>query len=71
MSDKHEDPSMTKVKARFAESGLTLNDLGMKMGYAPEIARQSAWQFMKAGDPRVSMLRRFAEAMGIKLKDLL
>jgi hypothetical protein len=41
------------------------------MGYEPGIARQSAFQFMKTGDPRVSMLRRFAKAMGINVKELI
>ncbi len=49
----------------------SVHDLGPKMGYAPEIARQSAWQFMKTGDPRVSMLRRFAGALGISVEDLI
>lgn len=41
------------------------------MGYPPETARQSAFQFMKSGDPRISMLRRFAKAMEMDVKDLL
>jgi hypothetical protein len=49
---------------------LTLADLGLKMGYPKETARQSAWQFMKAEAPRVSMLKRFAKAMGVDVKDL-
>jgi hypothetical protein len=35
-----------------------------------DIARQSAFQFMKAGDPRISMLRRFAKAMEIPIEEL-
>jgi hypothetical protein len=31
------------------------------MGYDEDIARQSAFQFRKTGDPRISMLRRFAK----------
>lgn len=41
------------------------------MGYDAEAARQSAFQFMKSGDPRISMLRPFAKAMEISLADLL
>ena len=70
MADKHVDPSMAKVRAMFEQSGLSLHDLGLKMGYGAEIARQSAFQFMKAGDPRISMLRRFAAAMGITVAEL-
>ena len=70
MAEKHEDSSMTKMRSLFEKSGLSLHDLGLKMGYPEETARQSAWQFMKTGDPRISMLRRFAEAMGITVVEL-
>ena len=66
-----EDPSMAKVKALFEKSGLTMNDLGLKMGYPAETARQSVFQFLKASDPHVSMLRKFAKAMNIPLEELL
>jgi hypothetical protein len=71
MAEKREDPAMSKVRAWFEASGLSLHDLGLKMGYPPETARQSAWQFMKSGDPRVSMLRRFARAAGMGVEELL
>jgi hypothetical protein len=70
MAEKHEDTSMTKVRAWFEASGLALHDLGLKMGYAAETARQAAWQFMRTGDPRISMLRRFAVASGMPLDEL-
>src|SRR5438132_12072341 len=70
MADKHEDPVMRKVRAWFEASGLSLHDLGLKMGYPAGNARQSAWQFMKSGDPRVSMLRRFARATGMPVEEL-
>jgi hypothetical protein len=72
MKEKYpEDPSMAKVKALFDESGLTMNELGVKMGYPPETARQSVFQFLKALDPRISMLRRFAKAMKVTLEELI
>ena len=44
----------------------------MKIGYTPETARKSAWQFIrKTDDPRISMLRRFAKAMGVPLRKLI
>jgi hypothetical protein len=47
-------------------------DLGLKMGYPEESARKSAWQFMaKTGDPRLSMLHRFAVALEVPLADLI
>lgn len=63
---------MAHVRARFEASGMTLHDLGVKMGYPEDSARKSAWQFIqKTGDPRFSMLRRFAQAMGVDVKELL
>jgi transcriptional regulator with XRE-family HTH domain len=67
---RKDDPAMAKVRALFEESGLSLVELGRRMGYPEETARQSAWQFMKTNDPRMSMLRKFAEAMGIALDEL-
>lgn len=62
---------MAKARASFEASGLSLHDLGVKMGYPAETARQSAWQFMKTEDPHVSVLRRFAKALEIPLEELI
>lgn len=70
-SDDGLDPAMEKVRSLFDTSGLTLVDLGKRMGYAEANARQTAWQFMKTRDPRMSMLRKFAEAMGMPVDQLL
>jgi len=67
---KVEDPAMASVRERFAKSGLTQQELGERMGYAPASARQAVSQFLKSGDPQISMLRRFAKAIGISLKSL-
>jgi hypothetical protein len=65
------DPVMRKVQEAFEKSNLTLDDLGQRMGYAENIARKSAWQFLhRTNDPRLSMLRKFAVAVGVELKDL-
>jgi hypothetical protein len=65
-----EDPAMAKVRAWFEGSGLTLHQLGVAMGYEEGIARQSAFQFLKSTDPRISMLRRVAKAMGVPVEEL-
>jgi transcriptional regulator with XRE-family HTH domain len=65
-----EDASMARVRALFAEKGWSLQELGERMGYPLDSARKSAWQFMRTGDPRISMLRRFAVAVGINLEEL-
>jgi transcriptional regulator with XRE-family HTH domain len=72
MADTQCDPVMDKVRARFAASRMSLDELGQKMGYPEASARKSAWQFVqKTNDPRLSMLRRFAEAVGVSLRSLL
>jgi transcriptional regulator with XRE-family HTH domain len=70
--DGDPDPVMAVVRARFEKSGLSLDELGTKMGYPKDSARKSAWQFIqKTNDPRLSMLRKFAGAIGVKLTVLL
>ena len=65
------DPVMAQVRAKFEKSKLTLDELGEKMGYPKESARKSAWQFIhKTNDPRLSMLRKFAAAVGATVKSL-
>lgn len=70
-TEKQTDPVMDSIRKRVADSGLTYQELGEKMGYAPTTARQSVSQFLKSGDPRVSMVRKFAAAMGISIQTLL
>ena len=62
---------MGRVRSLFEKSGLSLDDLGQKMGYEGDTARKSVWQFLnKTTDPRLSMLQRFADAMNVSLADL-
>ena len=71
MSATSDDPVMERVRAMFEASGKSLEQLGREMGYE-DTARQSAWQFLrKTTDPRLSMLRRFAKAMGVDVRELL
>ena len=69
--ERHNDPVMDAVRQRFAVSGMTQQQLGEKMGYPAESARKSVSQFLKSGDPQISMLRRFATAIGVPLARLL
>ena len=63
---------MKRATAIFAASGMSLDQLGTDMGYEGDTARKAAWQFLnKTSDPRLSMLRRFAKAMGMSVADLL
>jgi transcriptional regulator with XRE-family HTH domain len=69
--ERTEDPSMRKVRKLFEQSGLTQQELGEKMGYAPTSARQAVSQFLRSGDPQIGMLRRFAKAMKVNVESLL
>jgi transcriptional regulator with XRE-family HTH domain len=72
MSTERRDPAMLRIAMRFEKSGMSLDELGRKMGYPDESARKSAWQFIqKTNDPRLSMLRKFADAVGVSVKSLL
>jgi transcriptional regulator with XRE-family HTH domain len=62
---------MARVRTLYEKSGLSLDDLGQKMGYEGDTARKSAWQFLnKSTDPRLSMLQKFVDAMGVTLSEL-
>jgi transcriptional regulator with XRE-family HTH domain len=66
------DAVMLRARELFEQSGLTLDQLGQAMGYEGDVARKSAWQFLnKTTDPRLSMLRKFAAAVGVPVSDLL
>lgn len=64
------DPVMVRVRRLFSESGWTMHQLGLRMGYGA-CARQSVYQFLKTDDPRISMLRRFAQAFDVPLSHLI
>lgn len=62
---------MLRVRELFAQSGLTLDNLGQRMGYSGATARKAAWQFVsRTNNPRVSMLRKFAQAVGVTVAEL-
>jgi transcriptional regulator with XRE-family HTH domain len=66
------DPVMDAIRRRFEQSGMSLEALGVKMGYPKDTARKSAWQFInRTNDPRLSMIRRFANATGVRLSELM
>lgn len=63
---------IAKAKALFDKSGMTLEEVGAKMGFEPGTARRAAWQlFNKVGDPRLSTVEALAKALGVQVKDLL
>jgi transcriptional regulator with XRE-family HTH domain len=69
--DEPADKAIFRARELFARSDLTLDDLGKRMGYAGGTARKSAWQFLnKTSDPRISMLRKFAQAVGVPIAEM-
>ena len=69
--DAETDPVMLAVRTRFEKADISLDELGVRMGYPKESARKSAWQFVqRTNDPRLSMLRKFADAIGVKISTL-
>jgi transcriptional regulator with XRE-family HTH domain len=62
---------IAKAKKLFDKSGMTLEELGEKMGHESETARQKVWLlFNRTTDLRVSTVERLADALGVKVKDL-
>ena len=62
---------MLRARQLFADSGLTLDELGQQMGYEGDVARKGAWRFLNmTADPRVSTLRKVADALGVRVADL-
>jgi transcriptional regulator with XRE-family HTH domain len=62
---------LAKARRAVARSGLTLQQLGVRMGYPPESARQTVSRFLHSRNPTVAMLRKLAKALGVELGDLL
>ena len=66
MSDKPTDPAILKARELFEASGKTMDEVGLAMGFKPDVARKSVWQLLnKIGDPKLSTLRKFAAAIGV------
>lgn len=65
-----QDKIMERVRELVSESGLTYQQVGLRMGYPQESARQSVWQFLQTSNPSIGQLRRFAGAIGVGLESL-
>ena len=62
---------IAKAHKLFDKSGMTLEELAEKMGYTAN-GKQKAWLvFNRETDLRVSTVEKLAEALGVKVKDLL
>ena len=72
----HESVSSVRDKMRHAAeaSGMTQEEIGLKMGFAKGGARQAVSRLLNPEteyDPRLSTLLAFAKAVNTSLKDLL
>lgn len=68
-----DDIAMTKVRELWEQqksARMTQEKLGVAMGYDQKSARKSVNQFLKSKDPRISMLRKFAKAVGVPLSEI-
>ncbi len=65
------DPAILRMRELFQASGKTLEEVGVRMGFASAVARKSVWQLLnKVDDPKVSTLRKFADAIGADMSEL-
>ena len=71
MTKEADDPSMIRIRDWLKQSGKTLHELGLAMGFPESQARKAVWQFLRSKDPRIGTLRKFAAAAGIPLEELI
>jgi hypothetical protein len=67
-------PAASAARSRdaFHDSGLTLHQLGVGMGYPPDAAHRAAWHFLfRTADPPLLEFCLFAKAVGVPVQTLL
>jgi transcriptional regulator with XRE-family HTH domain len=63
-----------KLRQAAKDSGMTQEDIGLRMGFAKDSARKAVSRLLNLEteyDPRLSTLLAFAKAIGRPLKELL
>lgn len=63
-----------KLRRAAEESGMTQEEIGLRMGFAKDSARKAVSRLLNTEavhNPRLSTLLAFAEAIGRPLKDIL
>ena len=60
-------PTHARIRAAFKDSGMTQLELARHMGWR---SKQAANQFLSARDWRLSVLKKFAKAVGVKVEEL-
>jgi hypothetical protein len=65
------DDVMDNIRSAFERSEMTLTELGEGLGYDGPTARKRAWFLLyRTSDPRISTVLAVAQALGIKIGDL-
>jgi hypothetical protein len=65
------DRVMDNIRKAFQRSEMTLNELGECLGYDGPNAKKRAWFLLyRTPDPRISTVLVVADALRIKLSDL-
>ena len=65
------DVVMDNIRNAFERSGMTLNELGEGLGYVGPTAKKRAWSLLyRTSDPRISTVLAVADALGVKICDL-
>ena len=67
------DSVRSRMRAAAESSGLTQEEIGVKMGFSQESARKAVSRLLSASsyDPRLSTLVAFSNAVGVPLKAFL
>jgi len=66
------ESARSRMRAAAEASGLTQEEIGVKMGFSQESARKAISRLLNADtyDPRLSTLMAFADAIGVPVKSL-
>ena len=65
------DHFSAKAKQLMKSRKLTYQETGERMGYPPSDARQAVYRFINGKNPSISMVAKFARALGVKVEELL
>ena len=62
---------MDTILKWIEQSGLTLQEIGERMGFPPTSAKQRLYAFKRTRRPTILMLQKFAKASGVDVGDLI
>ena len=60
-----------RARDAFHGSRLTLQEVGVRMGYPDDVAHRAAWHFLyRTSDPPLLEFCKFARAVGVRVESL-